>query len=446
MIGTLALFTPAGQHQHALIVAILIGAVAGGTSILYAALGETISERAGVVNVGMEGSMLAGCLAAFAATVKTGNPWWGVLAGAVAGGALAAVHAWMVVYRKANQLATGLVVLFLAIGLTDLYGTSYVSSAVHGFKTLKIPVLGDIPVIGSIDEGVALGADALLVGIAMHGAGLTPGLRTAVHIAIDRGLDIWNGLHSFIADDTELAVLATQRGVTLHDVRRPPDDLPIGTGRVREIDATVVLAVGTDANIGKMTVMLQLRTALQTRGSRTGFAPTGQTGIFIEGWGLCVDAVIADFIAGAAEVVTLQAAQTSDIVLVEGQGSILHPGYSGVSLGLLHGSLPHAFIVCHQPSRKTFRHNDWLPIPPLADVIALHESIAAPLRPARTIGVSLNTADLSDRDARSVIARVADETGLPTTDPVRYDIAPLADAVLAFDADRRGAAAGRGPA
>jgi len=200
----------------------------------------------------------------------------------------------------------------------------------------------------------------------------------------------------------------------------------------------VLLAVGTDANIGKMTVMLQLRTALNARGVRSAFAPTGQTGIFIEGWGVCVDAVVADFIAGAAEEVTMHAAREADIVLVEGQGSILHPGYSGVSLGLLHGSLPHALIACHQPTRRTFRHNAWLEIPPLLDVIDLHERIAAPLRPARTIGVSLNTSDLSDDAARAVIEQTARETGLPTTDPVRYDTQPLVDAVMAFDAERRG--------
>lgn len=149
MIALLALFKT-GNSGHVLIVAILIGAVSGGTSIMYAALGETISERAGVVNVGTEGSMLAGCLAAFAVAVKTGNPWWGVLAGAAAGAALASVHAWMVVYRKANQLATGLVVLFLAIGVTDLYGTSYTSSEVHGFKDYAIPLLGRIPGLGPI--------------------------------------------------------------------------------------------------------------------------------------------------------------------------------------------------------------------------------------------------------------------------------------------------------
>ena len=296
---------------------------------------------------------------------------------------------------------------------------------------------GDIPIVSSLDDGIAAGADALLVGIAMHGAGFPRELSSIIHRAIDRGLDIWNGLHLFVGDDPPLAALARQRGVALHDVRRPPADLPVGTGRVRNSPATILLAVGTDANIGKMTVMLQLRAALRERGRRAAFAPTGQTGIFIEGWGVCVDAVVADFIAGAAEDVTLRAAQDADIVLVEGQGSILHPGYSGVSLGLLHGSLPHALIVCHQPSRRTFRHNDWLPIPPLRDVIQLHEAIAAPLRPTKTIGVSLNTVDLSEADARAVIARVAKETGLPTTDPVRFDTTPLVEAVLAFDAERR---------
>ncbi|HEX3541683.1 MAG TPA: ABC transporter permease [Acidimicrobiales bacterium] len=150
MTPVLALFTPKGQHNYGLIISILIGAVAGGTSILWAALGETISERAGVINVGTEGCMLVGCLAAFATAVKTGNPWYGVVTGAAAGAALAAVHAWMVVYRKANQLATGLVVFFLAIGITDLYGTSYVSSEVHGFKNLAIPGLSKIPWIGPI--------------------------------------------------------------------------------------------------------------------------------------------------------------------------------------------------------------------------------------------------------------------------------------------------------
>ena len=299
---------------------------------------------------------------------------------------------------------------------------------------------GAIPVVASVDDGITLGADALLIGIATHGGGLPADVRRAIHTAIDRGLEIWNGLHTFVGLDPELATLARDRGVKVHDVRRPPEALPVGTGKVREADATVLLAVGTDANIGKMTVMLQLRDALAKEGVKAAFAPTGQTGIFIEGWGLCVDAVVADFIAGAAEEVTLQGARNAGIVLVEGQGSILHPGYSGVSLGLLHGSLPHGLIACHQPTRKTFRHNAWLEIPPLREVIDLHERIAAPLRPAKTIGVSLNTVDMSEADALAAIEKTQDETGLPATDPVRFDTKPLVDAVIAFDAERRGAA------
>lgn len=302
---------------------------------------------------------------------------------------------------------------------------------------------GEIPIVGSVADGISLGADSLLVGIAVAGGGLPVEAHNAIRAAIEHGLEIWNGLHGFVADDPVLGPLARERKVALHDVRRPPENLPVGAGRVRHLEQTVVLAVGTDANIGKMTVMLQLRDALAARGVRGRFAPTGQTGIFIEGWGICVDAVVADFIAGAAEHVTIEAARDADIVLVEGQGSILHPGYSGVSLGLLHGSLPHALIACHQPSRRTFRHNAWLEIPPLPSVIALHESVANPLRRVQTVGVSLNTVDLNDREARDVIERVADETGLPTTDPVRFDPAPLVDAVVAFDQARRAGAVSR---
>jgi uncharacterized NAD-dependent epimerase/dehydratase family protein len=302
---------------------------------------------------------------------------------------------------------------------------------------------GDIPIVASVEEGMARGADSLMVGIAVAGSELPSDARAAIRQSIERGLHIWNGLHTFVADDPELGPLATRRGVEVHDVRRPPDDLPVGAGRVRDLEQTVVLAVGSDANIGKMTVMLQLRDAMKSRGTRVSFAPTGQTGIFIDGWGICVDAVVADFIAGAAESVTIQGARDNDIVLVEGQGSILHPGYSGVSLGLLHGSLPHALIACHHTTRKTFRHNAWLPIPPIEDVIALHEALANPLRPVKTIGVSLNTVEMSDGEARAEIDRIADRTGLPTTDPVRYDTTPLVEAVLTFDAARRGAGLAR---
>jgi uncharacterized NAD-dependent epimerase/dehydratase family protein len=184
-----------------------------------------------------------------------------------------------------------------------------------------------------------------------------------------------------------------------------------------------------------MTAALQIRDALAGRGVRVGFAATGQTGILIEGWGISVDAVKADFIGGAAERLVLQAAEGNEVVLVEGQGSLVHPGYSGVTLGLLHGSMPDTMILCHQPSRKVVYNAlgayDWVPLPSLAEAIRLYEHAIAPLRESRVIGVSLNTRDLSDEEARAAIAAAEAETGLPATDPVRYDPAPLADAILA---------------
>jgi uncharacterized NAD-dependent epimerase/dehydratase family protein len=161
---------------------------------------------------------------------------------------------------------------------------------------------------------------------------------------------------------------------------------------------------------------------------------------------MSVDAVVADFIAGAAERLVLEAARErgGELVLVEGQGSIIHPSYSGVTYGLIHGSLPHAMVLCHQPTRVHINRHPWVPIPPLRDFIRLHEQVAAPLRPAPVIAVALNTVDMSDADARAAVDRIADETGLPTTDPVRFDPAPVADAIIGFHRERRGGApAGR---
>ncbi len=291
---------------------------------------------------------------------------------------------------------------------------------------------GDIPILATIGEAMSRKPTALLIGIAPQGGRLPEEWRATIRSAIESKLEIWSGLHTFISDDAELSELARTKGVAIHDLRRPPRDLPVAMGRVRTVDATVVLTVGTDCNIGKMTGALQLRADLLSRGHRVAFAGTGQTGILIEGSGIGVDAVIADFIAGAAERLVLDAAKRADIVLVEGQGSIIHPGYSGVTMGLIHGSLPHAFIMCHQPTREHIGNNPWIKIPPLDEFIALHEALVKHLRPATTIAVSLNTYDLSDRAAKAAIARIAKETGLPATDPVRYDPAPISDAVEQF--------------
>src|SRR5256884_2963378 len=295
---------------------------------------------------------------------------------------------------------------------------------------------GKIPVVGDFERGIAQGkgATAILIGIAPLGGRLPDEWKAWLRTAIERKLEIWSGLHTFIGDDPELGPLAKARGVRILDARRPPPNLPIADGRAAEVDALVVLAVGSDCNVGKMTAQLQLRDALVQRGHKTSFVATGQTGIFIEGWGIAVDAVVADFIAGAAEQLVLEGAKGNDIVLVEGQGSLIHPGYSGVTLGLLHGSCPDALILCHQvtPDFIADYHcrEPWVRIPSYREMIDIYERAMAPVRPTKVIGICLNTYDMDEAAAREAIARASDETGLPATDPVRFDSGALVDAII----------------
>jgi len=291
---------------------------------------------------------------------------------------------------------------------------------------------GTIPVVGSIEDGLGLGPNAVLIGIAPLGGQLPDEWRAWLVQALDRGCDLWNGLHTFLTDDPLLAAKAAASGRRIHDLRRPPAGLPIASGRAKAVEPFVILTVGTDCNVGKMTAQLQLSRQLNERGVRTRFVATGQTGIMIEGWGIAVDAVVADFIAGAAEQLVLEGSRDADVVLVEGQGSINHPGYSSVTLGLLHGSCPDALILCHQSSRVyigDYREESWLRIPPLVDYVRWYEEIAAAVHPTKVIGVSLNTYDLSDSEARLACERARQETALPTTDPVRFGSAPLVDAI-----------------
>ncbi|HEX2081492.1 MAG TPA: DUF1611 domain-containing protein [Longimicrobium sp.] len=301
---------------------------------------------------------------------------------------------------------------------------------------------GAIAVVGTIEEALAMGPTALLVGIAPQGGGLPAEWRPMLRAAIGAGLHVVSGLHLHLGDDPELAGLAAERGVRIHDLRKPPADLPVSQGKARLIDAYSVLTVGTDCNIGKMTAGLRIRDALTARGARVGFAATGQTGILIEGWGIAVDAVVADFIGGAAERLVLRAAEGNDVVLVEGQGSLVHPGYSGVTLGLLHGSMPDAMILCHQPTRGCPYGGGnayaWMPLPSVEEMIRICEGAIAPLRPSKVIGVSLVTFDMDEAAARDEIARIQDVTGLPTTDPVRFGAEPLADAIFRGAEGKRG--------
>jgi uncharacterized NAD-dependent epimerase/dehydratase family protein len=272
----------------------------------------------------------------------------------------------------------------------------------------------------------------VLVGIAPLGGRLPEEWRGWLGEALDAGCDLWSGLHTFLGDDPILATKARTGGRKIFDLRKPPADLPIASGAAKSVEPYVVLTVGTDCNVGKMTAQLQLIRGLNAAGLRTRFVATGQTGIMIEGWGIAVDAVVADFVAGAAERLVLQGSSDADIVLVEGQGSINHPGYSAVTLGLLHGSCPDAMILCHQSTREyigDYRPAAWLRIPPLSDYIRLYETVGSAVHPTKVIGISLNTYDMTDENARRACEAATRETGLPATDPVRFDPAPLLDAV-----------------
>lgn len=305
---------------------------------------------------------------------------------------------------------------------------------------------GNIPIVAELDEALAAGEPpptALLIGVSPRGGQLPSGWIDLVVRAADHGLDVVSGLHQFLTDIPEISAAAQRAGVEICDLRRPPAALSIAMGRARSVDAFTVLTVGTDCNLGKMTTALEIRRRLADLDEPVAFAATGQTGILIEGWGISVDAVIADFVAGASEQLVLQAAELTGpggIILVEGQGSLLHPAYSGVTLGLLHGSTPNALLLCHDVARSCVRSDgeyDFVRLPALREMVGIVEAAAAWLRPAPVIGISLKTDTLSTEDAREVVRRTQEETGLPVTDPIRFGVEPLVAAVRNAAANHR---------
>jgi len=291
-----------------------------------------------------------------------------------------------------------------------------------------------VPVVGSVEDALPLGPTTALVGVATQGGRFPPEWIELLRACIEHGLGVENGLHVFLADDPELRALAEKRGVELRDLRRPPANLSTATGENLGADATIVLTVGSDCAIGKMTVSLELDLEARRRGVRSVFVPTGQTGIVIAGWGIAVDAVVADFVAGAAERLVVEGRDRGgELLWVEGQGSLLHPVYSGVALGLYHGSVPHLLVLCHEPGRTEIEGAGGgpHPIPPLRELVELHERLALPARPARVAAVALNTHALGEEEARAAVDAAEEETGLPADDPVRFGAARLVDAVLA---------------
>jgi uncharacterized NAD-dependent epimerase/dehydratase family protein len=285
-----------------------------------------------------------------------------------------------------------------------------------------------VPVVATVEEALRFDPNTALVGVATQGGRFPPAWTELLRSCIAAGLDIENGLHVFLSDDAELRELAALHGVELRDLRRPPADLSTATGANLDVQSTIVLSVGSDCAIGKMTMALELDLEARRRGLKSMFVPTGQTGIAIAGWGISVDAVVADFIAGAAERLVVEGAQRGgELLWVEGQGSILHPVYSGVTLGLFHGSAPHLLLLCHEAGRTEIEGvgGGPHPIPPLSELVELHERLSLPARPARVAAIALNTRSLSEPDARAAVAAAESETGLPADDPVRFGSSKL---------------------
>jgi uncharacterized NAD-dependent epimerase/dehydratase family protein len=293
--------------------------------------------------------------------------------------------------------------------------------------------LDGVPIVATVEDALRFEPDTALVGVATQGGRFPPQWREVLRSSVMNGLDIDNGLHVFLADDPELRALAEKHGVELRDLRRPPSDLSTATGENLQVPGTIVLTVGSDCAIGKMTVALELDLEARRRGERSLFVPTGQTGIAIAGWGIAVDAVVADFIAGAAERLVVEgSARGGELLWIEGQGAILHPVYSGVTVGLYHGSAPHLLVLCHEAGHTEIEGAGGgpHPIPPLRELVELHERLALPVRPARVAAIAVNTRGLDEEGARAAIAAAEADTGLPADDPVRFGAGRLVDAVL----------------
>jgi len=289
-----------------------------------------------------------------------------------------------------------------------------------------------LPIVGSVEEALPLRPTTAVVGVATAGGLFPPKWRELLKRCIESGLDVENGLHQFISEDPELADLAARHGVELRDLRRPPEGLNVPTGENLRVPAKIVLTIGSDCAIGKMTVALELDRAARARGIESVFVPTGQTGMAIAGWGIAIDAVVADFIAGASEQLVVEGAERGgEVLFVEGQGSITHPAYSGVTLGLIHGSAPHAFVLCHRAGSTAHEGFETHPLTSLPELVDLHERISLRARPATVAAVAVNTRGLDDDAARAAVDAAAAETGLPADDPVRFGADRLLDAVLA---------------
>lgn len=293
-----------------------------------------------------------------------------------------------------------------------------------------------VPIVANLKDALKFKPEVIIIGIAPMGGGLPQEWRPELRLALENKMQIISGLHFFMGDDPELSQLAAKNKVKIWDVRKPQRPNRIATGDGAKVKGVVVHTMGTDCNSGKMTTSVEIAREAQRRGINAAFAATGQTGIMIGcDAGAPIDRIISDFVAGAAEELLLECDKKgSDLIVVEGQGSLDHFAYSGVTLGLMHGCYPDFVVLCHQAGRQylgEYARDEEPPqkIPPLKWHIDLIEHLTKPVYPTKVVAVSLATFTLNEADAKKAIERVEKETGLPATDPVRFGPGKLLDAI-----------------
>ena len=283
----------------------------------------------------------------------------------------------------------------------------------------------DAPVVEGVADAPEF--DAFIIGIAPIGGGFDDSWRPDVRGAIERGADIVAGLHYFLNDDEEFARLADEHGVELRDVRKPSDDLTVAEGVARDLDCEIVLTVGTDCSMGKMTTTLEMVEAARDAGLNVGFIPTGQTGIMIAGWGVPIDRTVSDFTNGAVERMLRERADDYDYLVVEGQGSVVHPAYSAVTCGILHGAMPDHLVLCHEAGREAVHGYESFPLPDPGRIAELYVELANPVAPTELLGGALNTAGLDEAAAEAALTDYERAIGAPAVDPVRQDAGRLVE-------------------
>lgn len=280
----------------------------------------------------------------------------------------------------------------------------------------------------TVAEAKAHGAKTMVIGVVNAGGVLPDSWVATVVEALEAGLDVASGLHARLGDKPEIAQAAQRHGRKLFDVRH--SDRRFATGKGTRRPGMRLLTVGTDCSVGKKYTALVLERAMRARGLDADFRATGQTGVFISGRGVAIDAVVADFISGAVEWIS-PAADEAHWDLIEGQGSLFHPSFAGVSLGLLHGAQPDAFVVCHEPTRTHMRGVEH-PLPSIADVVDMTVRCGRLTNPAiRPVGIAVNTQALEEPRARAYLAELEQGHGLPTTDPVRFGVEAIVDRLAA---------------